>query len=109
MKRTAILRRSPLRRVSKKRQREGRTYSLLREAFLKARPNCEACAVIKGVRVTAGKVFCAKVDPSQDVHHQAGRYGGNYLNTDTWLAVCRGCHDWIHTNPATARGLGLLT
>ncbi len=94
----SLLRRSPLKRtgrlrpMSKKRQREARAYSLLRAAYLKAHPTCEVCS---------------KATP-KDIHHVCGRLGGNYLNPDTWLAVCRSCHDWIHTHPSKARQLGLL-
>ena len=94
----SLLRRSPLKRtgrlrpMSKKRQREARTYSLLRAAFLQAHPVCQ--------------MRCSK--PSKDVHHTQGRLGGNYLNVETWLAVCRSCHDWIHSHPKEARALNLL-
>lgn len=44
---------------------------------------------------------------SQDVHHKAGR-GKNYLLEDTWLAVCRACHEEIHRHPAWARKEGWL-
>jgi hypothetical protein len=32
---------------------------------------------------------------SVDVHHR-GKRGVNYLNLETWIAVCRSCHDRIH-------------
>ena len=42
---------------------------------------------------------------STDVHHKAGR-GKKYLQQDTWLAVCRTCHDWIEKHPVKAKELG---
>ena len=79
--------------VSKKRQGEMDKYSLLRDAFITAKPRCEA----KLVGCT-GK--------STDVHHKAGR-NENHLQVGTWLAVCRTCHSWIETHPLEAKELGL--
>ena len=86
--------------MSKRRQREAKEYSKLRKEFLAQRPICEAHHIVTGET----KVFAA----STDVHHMKGRYGGNYLNRDSWLAVCRKCHDFCHTNPKEAEKLGLL-
>lgn len=80
--------------VSKKRQGEMDKYSLLRDAFITAKPRCEAKLV-----------GCTGI--STDVHHKAGRVGDNYLKVGTWLAVCRNCHGWIETNPEAAKELGL--
>ena len=84
--------RKGIRRVSKKRAKQGRAYSTQRKAFLLARPVCEVC----------------KTARSQDVHHMRGRHGTNYLDETTWCAVCRTCHDWIHTHPREAKARGLL-
>ena len=78
--------------VSKKRQGEMDTYSRLRDAFITAKPRCEAKLV-----------GCTGI--STDVHHKAGRVGENYLKIGTWLAVCRSCHSWIETNPEAAKEL----
>jgi hypothetical protein len=43
---------------------------------------------------------------SVDVHHMEGR-GGNFLKVETWLPVCRACHDWIHTHGRAAEAFGL--
>lgn len=96
-----------VRTMSAKRRRQAKAYSLLRAAFLKAHPRCQALPVIlmagHQVPVVKGDVI-----KSTDVHHKAGRHGWNYLNTDTWLAVCRPAHRWIHDNPKEARALGLM-
>jgi hypothetical protein len=68
-------------------------YSKKRLAFLALYNNCQA----KLVGCT-GK--------ATDVHHKAGRVSENYLNIQTWLAVCRQCHTWIETNPLEAKELG---
>jgi hypothetical protein len=78
--------------VSKKRQGEMDTYGRLRDAFITAKPRCEAKLV-----------GCTGI--STDVHHKAGRVGENYLKIGTWLAVCRSCHSWIETNPEAAKEL----
>jgi hypothetical protein len=79
--------------VSKKRQVEMDGYSKLREAFLLAKPHCEA----KLVGCTS---------KSTDVHHKTGRVGENYLKIGTWLSTCRNCHKWIEENPEAAKELG---
>jgi hypothetical protein len=45
-----------------------------------------------------------------DVHHT---YAGSnrdafYLIQSTWMAVCRNCHNHIHSHPAESRVLGWL-
>jgi hypothetical protein len=71
--------------VSKKRQVGMDKYALLRDAFITAKPKCEAKLV-----------GCTGV--STDVHHL---YSGKdrekyYLQVGTWKAVCRNCHNYIH-------------
>lgn len=100
--------RKPVKKRSAKRQRDAKEYTKLRAAFLIARPRCQACGPFDdafGAGATWDRHKCAK---SCDVHHKAGRLGGNLLNTTTWMAVCRSCHDWIHAHPSDARKLGLL-
>lgn len=108
LRKTPLKRSGKLRPMSKKRQRESRTYSLLRAAFLEAKPKCEACAPITGYACVAGNGSNLMANRSRDVHHVKGRLGGNLNNPDTWLAVCRTCHNWIHNHPRDARALGLL-
>jgi hypothetical protein len=79
--------------VSEKRRGEMDEYSRLRDAFLTAKPRCEAKLV-----------GCTGV--STEIHHKAGRVGDKYLRIGTWLAVCRNCHTWIEINPAAAKDLG---
>jgi len=79
--------------VSTKRRGEMDEYARLRDAFLTAKPRCEAKLV-----------GCTGV--STEIHHKAGRVGDKYLRIGTWLAVCRNCHTWIEINPAEAKELG---
>ncbi len=91
------MKRSPLKPMSDKRRKEARIYSKLRKEFLEEHPYCEAANV--PVQNCEGH--------SEDVHHIAYR-GKNYLNVETWLAVSRVCHTWIHEHPNQARKLGYL-
>jgi hypothetical protein len=86
--------RKPIPKVSGKRAKDNRKYSVLRKEFLKANPECEAR--LKNCRGEA-----------TDVHHRAGRIGENLLDTETWLAVCRPCHLWIESHPVASKQLGL--
>lgn len=81
-----------MRRVSKKRQAEQKEYSKARLSFLATLPLCEVCT----------KVKMDQRNKSTDIHHKKGR-GKFYLDQDSWLAVCRPCHDRIHSNPIWAR------
>ena len=85
------MKRTPLRRVSKKRQKEMKEYSILRKEFLEKLPMCEVCMKAK----------------TSDVHHRNGR-GKYYMDVGTWLSVCRPCHDKIHKEPKWAREKGYL-
>jgi len=80
--------------VSKKRQVEMDEYSVKRNLFLIANPNCQ------------GKLLGCTTKAT-DVHHTAGRVGDNYLNISKWKALCRSCHRWVEENPDAAKELGL--
>lgn len=96
----ALKRKTKLRQASPKRRKALSLYSSLRTAFLIANPVCQALFV-NGVRQLLCKVEAV------DVHHKAGR-GPNLNRVDTWMAVCRYCHNAIHANPKAAREAGLL-
>jgi hypothetical protein len=80
--------------VSEKRRVAMDEYSRKRLAFLALHTKCQAYLV-----------GCTK--SSTEVHHKAGRVGDNYLNMNTWLAVCRNCHSYIELHPDEAKELGL--
>ena len=83
--------------MSLRRKREREVYLKKRAAFLKAHPVC--CVMIDGHK-------CKR--RATDIHHKYGRDGKNYLDENTWLAVCRDDHRWIHEHPKEAREIGLL-
>lgn len=98
-RRSALKRKTRLKPMSNRRRSEALVYSLMRKQFLALRPVCEAHAIIHGDEVV--------LTQSSDVHHVHKR-GKNYLNKDTWMAVCRDCHERIENNKKWARQNGLL-
>jgi hypothetical protein len=99
-----VKRKTPLRQMSKKRQKEQRERRKFVADVLESRPRCQAGALIRGVmRAHPCHVW------SVDVHEPLTRArGGSILDPDNAVALCRSCHDWIHTHPAEATYLGLL-
>ena len=89
------MKRSPIRKVSKKRDGELRVYRVLKAEFLKRRPYCEIF-----------EPCCTRT--AVDVHHVNGRNGKRLLDVSWWLPVCRGCHSFIHSRPKYAREAGFL-
>lgn len=84
-------------RVSSKRKQKDAEYLKLREKYLTKSPLC--MIKVNGCMHNA-----------TDVHHTYA--GANreafYLVQSTWRAVCRNCHDWIHSHPKESRGMGWL-
>lgn len=99
-RKTPMKRGKPLRRVSKKRAAENKTYAKQRAEFLAKHLHCEICIAMC--------LFVGEMRPPSDVHHQNGRNGRRLLDEAYWLAVCREHHQWIHDNPKEARQRGWL-
>ena len=97
LKRSGGLKKTPLRRVSKKQRKRNEEYTELRRDFLEAHPLCGVCHRRKAT----------------EVHHTDGR-GERTNATNTWLGCCRPCHQRIHFGasegygPAWAREQGYL-
>ena len=118
MKRTPLHRRTPLRRVSLKRQRLMQQRRMFVAGQLALRPDCEAGPLIGIYRVDRygvqrGQRLIRQAYPcsgrSVDIHEPLTRArGGSILDPANTVAVCRGCHDWIHAHPESATRLGLL-
>ena len=88
---------NPIRPRSSKREKLDRAYSVLRQQYLLNHHMCEIHLPGCTLRAT-------------DIHHT---YSGKdrskyYLDTTTWKAVCRFCHDWIHDNANKAREMNYL-
>jgi hypothetical protein len=84
------MKRSPLRRVSKRKQKQNEEYGKLRKVYMAENPLCKVCQ---------GE---GKPNPSRavDVHHVSGR-GSKTNDVTTWLPVCRDCHGKIHFGATT--------
>jgi hypothetical protein len=85
MIRKPLKRKTRLRQVSKKRAIQNSVYRVLRESYLVENPFCYIC----------GKNSC-------DIHHKRGRFGERLNDVNYFMAVCRSCHQWIHSNPKEA-------
>jgi 5-methylcytosine-specific restriction endonuclease McrA len=79
-----------LRGASKKRSKEYGQYNKVKNAYLALHPKCERC----------------KNKASHDIHHKAGRNGQWLTRYEYFAALCRQCHDWIHSNGKEARKQG---
>lgn len=88
------MKRTALRRVSKKRALQLRAYAIMRPIFLANHPFCEADPTCLGRSV--------------EIHHIRGRSGDLLTDERYLIAICRSCHDWIHSHPNEARKRGLL-
>lgn len=76
---------------SKRRQRDDRTRSALRADMLEQFPWCFRCYW----------------ERATDLHELKNRsQGGDYLNRDEIVTLCRGCHEWVTTSPAQAHATG---
>lgn len=75
---------------SDRRKKLDAEYSRLRLQFLTQNPVCAVCEDAKATQV----------------HHKKKR-GKNYLNVETWLAICFFCHRYAHDNPDWAKEHGI--
>lgn len=119
MKRSALVRRTPLRRVSFRRLQQLRLYWVRRARFLRAHPYCQLWLKEHGVdeaeairqrgclRLGAPRrlVF---VPRSATVHHRNKRRGARLLDEREWRAVGWSGHRAIEDHKAWARGRGFL-
>ena len=87
------MKRTPIRRVSKKMEKRLREYRKLKKTVLQHNIFCEFPDCHK-------RAF--------QVHHVNGRSGDNLCNTATWMLLCLEHHDWIHSHPKQAREKGYL-
>lgn len=87
-------RQKPIPPRSPKRSKQESQYGKLRKEFLSKYPMCQAHL----------PNTCTQI--ATDVHHMKGRIGNLLLNQTYWLALCRGCHNWIENHPEAAKELG---
>jgi 5-methylcytosine-specific restriction endonuclease McrA len=79
-----------LKPVSDRRKVLNKEYASVRREYLLSNPRCGVCG-----------------GGATDIHHKSKR-GKNLSNKDTFMAVCRICHNRIHDNPAWAKEMGYL-
>lgn len=82
-----LMKRSPIKRVSKKRSSELAMYKRAKLEYLGDGKNCEVC----------NHWFAT------DIHHKKGRVGSLLWDKVYFLAVCAICHTEIHHSPEWAR------
>lgn len=76
--------------VSTKQAKKLSEYRKLRDQYMAGHPRCEVCGCV-----------------STDLHHKKPR--ASYLcDVAVFMAVCRPCHDRIHSDDAWARSKGYL-
>lgn len=119
-----MIRRTPLRRVSKKRKAALVEYYARRKIFLVLHPYCQVWLAENGFKESdifqitgRGGVVARKdgfrcqeysVPRSSEIHHTK-KPKATYLNDETtWLAVSREMHDKIEQNKSWAREKGYL-
>jgi len=85
------MKRSPLRRVSKKKRAAYSLYSALRKRFLAINGDCQMC----------------RESRASEIHHKQKRTK-HLNNVDTWAALCPACHRHIEDNKSWARENGWL-
>lgn len=97
MRSTPIRRRTPMKRsgklkpVSDKRQDQNAEYIRLNRLFLAEHPRCQKCG-----------------DPSNQIHHKAGREGEWLTYSPFFMACCAPCHRFIEDNKTEAEKLGYI-
>ncbi len=118
MKRTALVRHTPLRRVSLRRLEQLRSYAARRAQFLRDHPYCQLWLAEHGVDeartirergvLPFGGQPRVQVPRSATVHHRNKRRGGRLLDEREWLAVSWTGHRRIEDHKAWARDRGFL-
>ena len=93
-KKATPIKRTEIKKVSKKRVGLLQQYSAQRKAFL-AKPFNFYCRV-------------DTTQPATQIHHQRGRVGKLLLDERYWIPVSAEGHRWIHDNPAKAREMGFI-
>lgn len=89
------LKRTPIKKRSRKYTKHVKEYSSLRQQYLLDNPCC-------AVRLPN----CSYGDTDQlTIHHMKGR-GKYFLDTSTWLTVCMSCHRYVEDHPEQAKANG---
>lgn len=107
-----MIRRTPIRKVSKKRVKVNREYMKLRAEYLKLHPYCEWYMAEHGINERdalehQGWYLNGRIPMAQDIHHKRGR-GKYLLDPSHFMAVSRLGHESIHHNVADSYAKGYM-
>lgn len=80
---------TPVKKVTQKRADELSKYPGLKKQYMSVYPNCE----LKFLECTGR---------STEIHH-CSLSAKNFLNIDTWVAVCSNCHRFLESMPSDQR------
>lgn len=99
------MKRTPIRRVSKKQAARLAEYRKVKAEWALIHRFCEIGPILHKAGYA---VQCKRI--TDHPHHVRGRSGSLLSDTRYWKASCRGeCHPaFLHNNPGIARELGLL-
>ena len=97
------MKRSPIRRVSKKRQRENRERRRVMHATYGDNPRCVLCAPLLAHGVVTGCNGWA--DDGDEILRRSA--GGSITDPANVRPVGRDCHRWLTEHPALARAWDL--
>lgn len=107
MKRTALKRGGPLRKVSDKRAAENRArVTTMKFVAKRSGGKCEACPSIALVDPAAASNCQGKAVDGHEILTRAR--GGSITDPRNILHVCRRGHEWITAHPVEAEGVGLV-
>jgi len=103
------MKRTPLRRKSKRREAEDEVRREVLAALVEERGSgCEA-GVLRIAKGDGGGSILICTGTAVDGHEVLTRgRGGSATDPANILLVCRECHTWIHDNPQAAEAHGLL-
>lgn len=87
------MKRTPLRKISKKLSPRMNRYYKIKKEFLKGKLKCDACK---------------RYSNYLEVHHVSGRFGERLCNEKDFMAVCRSCHEIIERNRKMSYEKGYL-
>lgn len=110
MKQTPLKRKTPLRKMSTRREHERAEYMRKRELFLSENPICQLWLIEHGFdpQNPPDPTTLYLWPHSTEVHHKNGRNGKNYLDETTWMALSHAAHMRIENNKSWAREKGYL-
>jgi 5-methylcytosine-specific restriction endonuclease McrA len=91
------LKRTPLRKQSKKQKERLEKYWPVRKQFLEENPFCAICEQIKGYLTRA-----------TETHHIDGRAGERLWDKSNLVPTCRECREWPHQHPYEAAQRGWM-